>query len=213
MKNGVFFLCCLVIFLSCREKKTEVVDLKDLVSTSDKYKEGETEKEDTVDFQLYDSLNREEQQLTDTLGMGKENIQWIDSLWLPDRFKHQNARKWSGEMNSFAAKIAVWTYSDSLTLKNGLFNWWDCFGKRCQSLQLWEEKKLSSESLVFYVSDKKVIFMSVDGPISEKKILENLTKLYPKVEPKFVLTQLAGKKTQWWERKEKKWAVIKPKIG
>ncbi len=208
MKSTFAFLLTFLLLISCKEKETELVDLSDIVESSDKYKEGETQDQDTLIVHLYDSLSIENQRISDTLGLSRENIEWIDSLWLPDRFAHQKMQKWSGEIAGNSAQIAVWSYADSLTLKNALFNWWDCYGKRCNSLQLWEEKKLSSESLLFFVMDKKVIFLSVKGAIQEKKLLENLQKIFPKSEHKYVLTQQAGKKTRWWKLEDKKWSVI-----
>jgi hypothetical protein len=196
--------------ISCEDKKTEIVNLNDVLPSSERYAEGKEQEKDTVIIQYYDSLNTNLQRISDTLKMEKSSVQFVDSTWLPDRFQHRSIQKWSGNNGFSNVLIAQYAFADSISMKNTLFNWLDCFGKQCKSLQLFEElKMINNRAFVLFSTEKELIYYESDSKINEKEILANLNRLNSKAEVKYVITQNLGGKTQWWKLDKKIWTILK----
>tara|TARA_R110000737_G_scaffold164321_1_gene191762 strand:+ start:1136 stop:1771 length:636 start_codon:yes stop_codon:yes gene_type:complete len=208
MRSSILFVSILFLF-SCNSKKQEVLDMDDIISSSEKYKEGDVKEETEPKVYYFDSLGTFSQLVSDTLGIKRTTILIPDSVLFPDRFISRSKEKWNGKSETGEQLISIWTYNDSLELKNALFNWLDCFGKKCNSLQLYEEKKISSESFLIYATEKKIIYMSSSLSIDVKTQLENLNRLLSKEKILYVISQGIGRKTEWWEFVDKKWLIKK----
>lgn len=204
------WICLLIGLFSCKQEKQEVVDLNDVLPSSERYAEGAEKKEDTLVVHFYDSLTPFSRLISDTLQVNDASIQLIDSTWLPDRFQHRFIQKWSGQINEMDVSLAYFTFTDSLSMKNTLFNWLDCFGNPCKSLQLFEEAKLlRNRSFVIYSTEKELVYLESKGRIDENTLLTNLNRLNSKNQVKYVITQNLNNKTQWWMLDKKVWSTIK----
>ena len=204
------FVFSVFILVSCKgNQKQEALDLSEIIPSSDKYKEGQ--KAETVEQEVYyfDSLLTLSQLVSDTVGIDRMSVFVTDSILLPDRFISRSKEKWIGKNKNGEQLIGIWTYNDSLEMKNALFNWLDCFGKRCNVLQLFEKKKITAESFLLFALEKKMIYLSSPSSIDAKLTIENLQKTARNERILFVISQGVGKKTDWWEYSNKKWTIKK----
>ena len=197
------------MLFSCNSgEKQEVLQMDDIIPSSDRYKEGQSEKIDVDIHNYFDSLSSFSGKVSDTLGVSRSSVFISDSLLFPDRFFCRSKEKWFGSIGENEALISVWTYKDSLETKNALFNWLDCLSQRCRTLQLYEERKISKESFLIFATERKMIYISSPNSLKAQFFIENLHKMLPKDKILFVISQEIGKKTIWWRFEEKRWTVI-----
>jgi hypothetical protein len=208
----VLILFSVLFWLSCNTKKPEPLDMNDILPSSEKYKEGETDKPKENPVFYFDSLHTFSQLVSDTLGMKRNSVQLSDSVLFPNRFIFKSQESWTGTNGQDEMLVSIWTYNDSLEMKNALFNWLDCFGRRCNSIRLYEEKKLSNESFLIYTTDRKMIYLSSNNSIDVQEKLGNLEKMLPREKVLYVLSQGLGRRTEWWEYVDKKWKVRRVKL-
>jgi len=199
MKIYFFLLSAVFLFACTSGEKEEVLRMDDIIPTSERYKEGQEEYIEGLKDYYFDSLSSFSKLVSDTLGVNRPSVFVPDSVLFPDRFLCRSKEKWFGAVGGNEVLISIWTYNDSMETKNALFNWLDCFGKRCSSLQLYEERKISSESFLIYATEKKMIYMTSASSIDAKSAIENLNKLVPKDKILYILSQGLGRKTVWWE--------------
>lgn len=209
----LYFGCLFLWMLSaCNDsKKAEVIDLQDVLPSSTRYAEGNEAVKDSIQAVYFDSLSEKAQAISDTLGCDRKQITPIDSLWLPERFPHRSVQKWRSFVNGRESKIAYFTFTDSLQMKNALFNWLDCFGSRCSSLQLYEEKKLFSNPIAVYATEKSLIYFEFSVAIDEIKMLKNLRSVSLNLAPAYVFTKKMNGKTIWWSLVDNVWSPVKKK--
>lgn len=202
----------ILLLLSCNSKeKQEVLDMKDILPSSERYQEGQNNDIEKIKQFYFDSLSTFAQLVSDTLGVKRPSVFVPDSVLFPDRFLCRSKEKWTGNNEFGEQLISVWTYNDSLETKNALFNWLDCFGKRCSSLQLFEERKVSNESFLLYATEKKMIYISSPNSLDAKTVIESLYQLIPRAKILYVLSQGVGRKAEWWEYVDKNWNIKKLK--
>ena len=207
MKSILYFFL-FVFLISCKsEKKENVIDINDVLPSSERYAEGRDSTVETQTVLFYDSLSALSQFISDTTGLVPESIQFIDSVWLPERLDHQRVEKWRGEVKGKEMVVAVFSFRDSANMKNTLFNWLDCFGVKCTSLQLYEQKKIKGLPFLLYATAKKIVFLQSDI-LDEKQLLINLQEYFGKDLPKYVLSQASSSKTKWWKWEAKSWKEI-----
>jgi hypothetical protein len=207
----LFILIPLLLFMvSCNGKSDlEPLTMDDILPTSENYKEGDRKEKAAPDVFYFDSLQIFSQHISDTLGIKRVSVIVPDSVLFPDRFMSKSKEKWNGRNDYSDVLVSVWTYRDSLEMKNALFNWLDCFGRRCATLQLYEEKKITNKSFLLYATEKKMIYLSASSSIDVQSVLQNLQNSIPKEKVLYVVSQGIGRKTEWWEYIEKKWTTKK----
>ncbi len=205
----LFYIAFVFILISCGDKKKqEVLDLNDVLPSSERYKEGDTANNSDATELYYDTLSNTAKNIADTLGFLDISIDSIPETWLADRFPKLTAEKWQGQVEEKAAKAAVYKFRDSLAMKTTLFNWLDCFGEKCASLLLFEEKKLSSRAFVLFATEKELIYFETEGEMYSKEVLANLSRLIGNKKSLYVITQERVQKTQWWIKDKAKWVII-----
>lgn len=213
MKRIGFIAALLSVLISCKDTTNEKpLSMDDIVAQSDKYKENDTPIQETKTIFFYDSLSLVAQRIADTLPLMRESILLSDTLLPPDRFLFSSKEKWTGMSQESPILVAQWQYKDSLQTKNAFFNWLDCYGKGCASLRLFEEKKLSKASFLFFILDRRMIYVSTSTKMDAKKMIESLAVTFPKDRILYVVSQTAGRKTEWWSMIEENWTVKKEGI-
>ncbi|MFA7272786.1 MAG: hypothetical protein WC044_02905 [Crocinitomicaceae bacterium] len=213
MKRIGYVATLILILLSCKDQANEKpLSMEDIVAHSDKYKENDTPVKESKTFFFYDSLSPIAQRIVDTLSLMKESILLSDSLLPPDRFLFSSKEKWTGRSQESTILISQWKYKDSLQTKNAFFNWLDCFGKSCASLRLFEEKKLSKESFLFFILERRMIYVSTSAKMDAKKMIESLAVTFPKDRILYVISQSVGRKTEWWTFVDEEWTLKKEGI-
>lgn len=202
-----FFLLFLFFYLiSCNNSEDQkILKMDDIIPTSKNYREGVQNQLEEKKVNYYDSLSLFSRNISDTLELQKESIFYPDSVMFLDRFTFQKKEKWFGKSNEITQLVGVWSYKDSLEMKNALFNWLDCFGKTCNTLQLFDEKRMNNQNFLIFTTERKIIYVCSSGNFNLKKVLLNFEKTIKKERIFYVICQNAGSKTEWWRLLDKKW--------
>lgn len=204
----LYFILVFSVYSCGGSSEPEMVDLNDVLPSSDRYAEGDTLVEEVKVIPYSEKLSSEAMELSDTLGFDVSSLDSIPEKWFPDRFQKRGAEKWIGLINGNEAKVGMYSFSDSLSMKNTLFNWLDCFGKKCDPVYLFEERKVMNEAFVVYSTANTLVYLESKGDINVKRTLENLQRMHSREKPLYVITQNLRQKSTWWKFEEKKWVKI-----
>ncbi|MBU2018639.1 MAG: hypothetical protein KJ941_03250 [Bacteroidetes bacterium] len=204
MKTFLYTLVVATLF-SCKNEKTQEINLNDIIEGAGI--EGDTAViEEAASIYWYDSLSMDLQRLTDSLPLNKGSFQKMDTLFFVDRFKHKTSEK---VLFDSLGAMAFYTYADSLDSKNAFFNWLDCFGKRCNSILLFEEKKISNNAFVMVVTERHIFYLEATEWTLNKEICLTLEKTFGKEKILYLLEQPKGRKTRWWQNTPEQWKLVK----
>jgi hypothetical protein len=204
MRIGIYALALILLF-ACNNQKTEAIQLNDLIDGAEN--DTDTLKmNEVVPIVWYDSLSLDFQKLTDSLQLNRASFQKTDTVFFVDRFKHKKAQK---IIFDSLGLISYYTYSDTIDTKNAFFNWLDCFGKRCNCILLFEEKRISNTPFVLIVTEKHILYMEFAEFSMNKKSFSTLESVFGKEQILFFLEQPKGKKSRWWQKSKEEWYIVK----
>ena len=156
--NNSFFILFILIFFtsSCNDNKKEVIEFESIQPKSSS-KENNTSKPSSTyswDTSLMTYfINYSKKSLIDS-------IKRISLIQIPDRISLESTDKFRLYFNNDSTDFYQWNYSDSLSTKNALYNWLDCFGESCNSIKLNEKKQFQKSSFLLFIGEKNMIFIS-----------------------------------------------------
>jgi hypothetical protein len=160
----VLFIATFGILFSCGEKKEEVVDLKDIMPQSERYKDGpaDTLKKDTVyyGFDIW---------LAEKAGITVMELDLHEEPVFQDRFNARSVKKLDLQFKDGVAFFGQWTFKDSIKTMNAFYNWIDCFGEKCKSIRFLEETKFQTDPMLVFLNDTSITYLSSSLPLDEKK--------------------------------------------
>lgn len=189
-----FSIILLILLVSCETAPEKVLDLNDIVSTSELYKEG-SEKETQIE--VVDST----QFIIDNF---KKNGVPVSSLSIeklqvfPDQFGAENTVKYKIIIDSNNINYFSWTYKDSSKTTNAFFNWIDNFGEEKNSFFIGESARFQMNPFMLLVSDTTMIF--IEG---ESNFLNSIWETYTEnvgyeKNWNYFLTQRRNSKVNWF---------------
>lgn len=162
-----YFLCIalLIGLFSCKGKeKEEVVDLKDIIPQSERYKNGpsDTLKKDTVDygFDIW---------LAGKAGIPVMELDIHEEPMFQDRFNARSVKKLNLQFKDGIAFFGQWTFKDSIRTMNAFYNWIDCYGEKCKSIRFLEETKFQTDAMLVFLNDTSITYISSALPLDENK--------------------------------------------
>lgn len=91
------------------------------------------------------------------------------TFFMPNRLGYIKKDESYFKKDSIPFQLIEWTFEDSLKTINAFYNWLDCFGPDCKTLQLNEETKATSIGFVLWVSDTKLSYLASFKAIDEKQ--------------------------------------------
>lgn len=155
----IAFIACIMVLFACRDKQQEVIDLNEVMPSSENYKNGhdsdDTSKQNQQVFSSsIDPAILIEHQLV------LEGIEASDSLFFPDRFAPKNTEKFRYLFDNEPVYYNRWSFRDSIKTTNAFLNWMNCFGSSCVSLNLGESKNLQREPFLLLVSDTSIVYIT-----------------------------------------------------
>lgn len=202
MRLPVFFL--LILFTACSPEEEDTLSFDDLTSESEKYDEGKREEKEPEKKAFYfDSISVFSQNLIDSLGLSREKIRSLDSAIFSDRFGAKTSEKWYYRAANDSLVFFRWQFRDSIKTFNTFYNWIDCYGSKCKSIQVGSPLAFSKRATLFLVREKELFFVESDRKIDPEKYLAFFdSQEYPK-KWKYLMIQQPRKKSEWFSRSDK----------
>lgn len=209
MKYISLILIALILF-SCKDDKEEVLDLNDVLPTSENYREGETGK-DTSQYTIEKVKTGLNETLLSEQKIILENITSSDSLLFPDRFSPISLNKFIYSIENEQVLFSSYRFKDSVKTKNVFLNWTNCFGPKCKTLRIGESNNLQRDGFILLSNDTCVVFVASNSIAEQKKWMTYYTK-EKDIQWRYILTQSKGGKVKWNTYKENKLIPIEDKF-
>ena len=180
---GFFILAC----STNNNQKREKTENKKINNKKPK----EIQKEDTLiaifEFYNQDSVNLEITKIN--LNPEKTFIQ---------RFPYKNATNLLLESKKNLVKYLQINYADSNAMKNAFFNFLDCYGKDCKSIELFQKVKFSKTFFMLLASTKSIHIIESEFNQNPKKWINLLRYSNNKAPLKFIIVQQKQQKAKWF---------------
>ena len=206
----ISLIILVLIIASCNDDKQEVVNLEDIMPTSENYKDGPKEN-DTSNSQLakvntgLDVTKLEEQKIV------FNNIATSDSLLFPDRFSPIHLNKFVYSIENEQILFSSYRFKDLVKTKNVFLNWTNCFGTKCKALRIGESNNLQRDGFLLLSNDTSIIYVASNSVAEQKKWITYYTK-EKDIQWRYILTQSKGGKVKWNTFRENKLAPIEDKF-
>lgn len=146
----------MLLLTSCEDKQEDVVDLNDIIAGSERYNEDSLNVKNDIDPK--DTLALKMKYFNDNGVEVKEIIALTDN-YFPDRFGPINAEKYELQSKGNTFRFIEWKFEDSTKVMNAFFNWMDCFGEKCKSIFIGEERVFQSNPFQILVNDSILVFI------------------------------------------------------
>jgi len=201
VRQFFFIVSAILILTSCGGGKEEVVDLDDIIAGSDRYSEDSLNVKNEIDPK--DTLALKLREFNDNGVEVKEIIALTDN-YFPDRFGPITSEKYELQSEGNTFRFVQWIFEDSTKTMNAFFNWMDCFGEKCKSIFIGEERVFQSNPFQILVNDSTLIF--IEGIESfDFKIWETYfeKQAYP-LDWNYVIEQRKRGKAHWFTYIEEK---------
>jgi len=156
MMNYLVLLSSAIVLFSCGQKnKEELIDMHDIMPSSERYNDNETpqEKIDKIDFGFNAALANE-------LGINISGLHFYEAPMFPDRFNPKRTKKLVLMQEMDSTLFCQWSYKDSVATKNAFYNWIDCFGAKCKSIKMYEKINFQKENFVLFMNDTSITYIS-----------------------------------------------------
>lgn len=205
MRNILIFALGLFI-VACSSKSEDVKDMNDIIPRSDK----DYDKKDSIPSDNSDTLKLY-QELFSKVDLKLDSISVYDEDLFPDRVGPDKMEKYRMVFGDEVVILSKWKFSDSLRVSSALFNWADCFGEKCKSIRIGEEKNLQRNAFQILTNDTVLLYLESSKKIDLKKWDSYLENLGYELNWKYRLEQSNGGKVRWFNYiDEKKTPLKKP---
>ena len=92
-------------------------------------------------------------------GFNFTSVEPISRRMFPDRFGPDTTQTFKLMSDLDTLLYHKWIYKDSVKVMNSFYNWIDCFGEKCNSFYLGEEKNYQKNATLILVSDTSIILV------------------------------------------------------
>lgn len=115
-----------------------------------------------------------------------------------ERFPNKKIFNFILESKNSTVKHLQIDYLDSNSMKNAFFNFLDCYGKDCKSIELFQKVKFSKTFFMLLASTKSIHIIESEFNQNPKKWI-NLLRYSNKKDPiKFIIVQQKQQKAKWF---------------
>ena len=167
LKLFSFLFLSFFLFSCSNNKKEETVDLSEITSSSERYKEGKSEvkKKKEKELNFIDTLDVRFKGILDSLKINDSVVRKLDIVLFPDRFGAKSITKFYWKEKKDSINLLDWEFSDSLKTENAFYNWIDCFGENCKSIKIGDKIKIQKRGLLILVNDKHLLVIDATSKI------------------------------------------------
>lgn len=164
------FLFCILFSCSNKEKE-ETVDLSEITSSSERYKEGKSDvkKKKMKEVNFIDTLDVRFKGILDSLKINDSVVRKLNIVSFPDRFGAKSVTKFYWKEKKDSVNLLAWEFTDSLKTENAFYNWIDCFGENCKSIKIGDKIKIQKRGLLILVNDKHLLVVDANSKIDLEK--------------------------------------------
>ena len=167
LKLFSFLFLSFILFSCSNNKKEETVDLSEITSSSERYKEGKSEvkKKKEKELTFIDTLDVRFKGILDSLKINDSVVRKLDIVLFPDRFGAKSITKFYWKEKKDSINLLDWEFSDSLKTENAFYNWIDCFGENCKSIKIGDKIKIQKRGLLILVNDRHLLVLDANSKI------------------------------------------------
>ena len=167
LKLFSFLFLSFILFSCSNNKKEETVDLSEITSSSERYKEGKSEvkKKKEKELNFIDTLDVRFKGILDSLKINDSVVRKLDIVLFPDRFGAKSITKFYWKEKKDSINLLDWEFSDSLKTENAFYNWIDCFGENCKSIKIGDKIKIQKRGLLILVNDRHLLVVDATSKI------------------------------------------------
>ena len=102
-----------------------------------------------------------------------------------------------------------WSFKDSTTAKNALYNWLDCFGNNCSSIKMYESFKSEKQNTLIFINQKSISLISSKNSLSKDLWMNFEKSVFSKDSMQLLIVQQPGKNALWYRFQKNKFNQIK----
>ena len=166
-KQLSFFVLFFFLFSCSNKKKEKTIDLSEITTSSERYKEGklESKKDKKKKVSFTDTLDVHFKGILDSLKINDSVVRKLDIVSFPDRFGAKSVTKFYWKEITDSINFIDWEFTDSLKTENAFYNWIDCFGENCRSIKIGDKVKIQKRGLLVLVNEKHLIVIDSDKKI------------------------------------------------
>ena len=114
------------------------------------------------------------------------------------RFPYKNATNLLLESKKNLVKHLQINYADSNAMKNAFFNYLDCYGKDCKSIELFQKVKFSKTFFMLITTTKSIHIIESDNNLNPSEWI-NCVRFSKIADPiKFIIIQKKQQKAKWF---------------
>lgn len=209
MQTVKFILKYLLIFtlglltVACSTETEDVIDMNDILPEAER------------DYNQIDSLIAEN---SDTLKIYQDRFTVLGSLdsisvyeedLFPDRVGPETMEKYRLSIDGEDVIFVKWRFSDSLRVSNALFNWSDCFGSKCKSIRIGEEKNLQRNAFQVLANDTALVYIESAKQVNTRKWDAYFDQVGYELDWNYRLEQAPNGRVHWFEYIEEEKTPIK----
>jgi hypothetical protein len=162
-----------LLLWACEAEKPEVVDMEDLLENSERYPEGQNPEDTPAEEDTFALVKKNLKEAGIEAG---EVLAWNDILF-PERFGPKRSWRFQAVTANDTMRLASLSYADSLRVMNSVYNWIDCFGKKCKSVFVGQQVNMQRNAFMLFVGDTSLIYLEANEALnfeSWQKYLESL---------------------------------------
>lgn len=102
-----------------------------------------------------------------------------------------------------------WSFKDSTTAKNALYNWLDCFGNKCNPIKMYESFKSEKQHSLIFINQKSISYISSNHNLSKDLWMNFEKSVFSKDSMQLLIVQQSGKNALWYRFQKNKFNQIK----
>ena len=209
MKLLFSFLFVLSLMACSSNKEEETLEMKDIIATSDRYKEdGNTKIKEVKKKHYSDSLPALYLELIDSLKINRKKIKLLDSKDLPDRFECIYSQKFYWTTSKDSINFRHWVFKDSNKTNNAFYNWLDCFGNPCKTLSIGSSMKIQKNPILLLVREKDVYAIEGQKDINTDFWIRQFDRNRKKRNWKYIVSQPKKGKVTWFKKENDSLKII-----
>ena len=191
MRIFSFITISALLFLNSCSSSTNEKKGRAMIKKNKNQKPKEIQKEDTIkaffDFYNQDSINLEITKIN--VNLEKTFIQ---------RFPNKKSTNLVLESKNNIVKHLQINYADSNAMKNAFFNYLDCYGKDCKSIELFQKVKFSKTFFMLISTTKSIHIIESENNLNSSDWI-NCVRFSKIADPiKFIIIQKKQQKAKWF---------------
>jgi hypothetical protein len=184
------YISLFFFLLACKDKETKIVDLDEIISYSEEDDSQLKEQSDLDSNAILLAYFNEN-------GIDVDRAEIIENNLLPSRFGPVHKKAFELTDSTSIARYFQWTFRDSVKVMNAFYNWMDCYGPKCSSIYLGEERLFQKGSMLILVGDTTLAFVEGDDiRFSDWYGFHDSLNFDP--EWNFAVEQRSGHRARWY---------------